>query len=127
MKKVLFFAVLAVMTLSFASCSGDQTLRDKIVANQNYEGEDDEGSAWVVTFTEATFTATCDAVAMSITSSNWSVTENADGSGVITISDASVVLGSETFEGVMTGTVTKDAKNITLISGQISITLTPKK
>lgn len=127
MKKVLFYAILAVMTLSFASCAEEQMLRDKIVAIQSYEGIDNYNDAWVVTFTEATFTATCDAAAMSITSSNWTVIENADGTGVINVNDAVTVIEGETYKGTMTGTATKDAKSIILISGETTMTLAPKK
>lgn len=126
MKKVLFYVVLAVMTLSFASCEGEQTLKDQIAANKNYAGKDNLDRAWEATFTGTTFTATCESAKMSITSSNWDVIENADGTGVISIKDATMVIDKDTFAGEIIGTVDKSAKKINLISGSISITLEKK-
>ena len=126
MKKVLFYAAIVLMSLSFVACEGTDTLKDRIISIGNYDGTDSEGDTWQAIFTATTFTATSETAGISVTSSNWDVTENADGSGIISIQKASMVIKGETFEGEIVGTVDKSAKKIVLGAGDMSITLEKK-
>lgn len=123
MKKVLFYTLLLVMSVSFASCEGTDSLRDKIVANQSYEGTDDDGEKWLGMFSVATVNLTATKSALNLSCTDWDVVENADGTGTITLKGV-VSDGYDPFD--MSGTVDKNAKKIVLQSADLVITLEKK-
>ncbi|MDO4726514.1 MAG: hypothetical protein Q4A56_04745 [Porphyromonadaceae bacterium] len=127
MKKLIFSLVLVLATaVSFTACKSDVDLKNNIVKNQNYTGEDDGKDKWIATFTANTFTATCETLSITMTSSNWTVTQNADNkTGTIQITDVKDSNGGSLAN--ITGTISKGGDEIVIKQNKLTITLTKKK